>query len=222
MGGLDLELMILRVALIGSLMAATILRVEVWRSHVTLYQATVSESPLKVRPRLGLAMAYLRAGRTADGIRELDNANLLARMNRDVRGNDMAILQARMNAGNLLFDSAQLPDGRADMDRLLQAHDVLADLWNERHFPGAAVNLSLIYLQMDQPKDALALIDNGIRRLPDYKWFDLWAHELYIAKFDILRALGDCAGAIESFNIAKRRDADLIETPPCPLQQGAF
>ena len=222
MGGLDLELMILRVALIGSLMAATILRVEVWRSPVTLYQATVSESPLKVRPRQGLAMAYLRAGDKQGAIRELNNAYLLASRHPEIPSNRMVMDQAQLNAGNLLFESAQLPGGRMDVQRMMAAHDLLGRLWNERQFPGATVNLSLIYLQMGQPQDALALIDNGIERLPAYPWFGIWAHELYLAKFDILRALGDCAGAYESFNIAKRRDADLIETPPCPIPQGAF
>src|SRR5262249_7559207 len=52
-------------------------RSEVWSSQVALWSDTVSKSPDKARPHLGLASAYYQANRYADAAREYETAERL-------------------------------------------------------------------------------------------------------------------------------------------------
>lgn len=165
---------------------------------------------------MNLAYAYAKIGQTDQAIRELENANLLSYSRNETRTEATARFMAGGNIGMILFKKAQLGNGKIDRRMMLQAHDVLGRVWNEHKFPGAAIYLAAIYLQFGQREDALKIVNAGIAKLPEYPWFGYWSSDLYVAKFDVLRALGDCAGALESFKIAKSQDADLTETPSCP------
>jgi Flp pilus assembly protein TadD len=131
-----------------------------WSDDVSYYRAAVACNPVSAKARSGLGVAYLRAGRVADGEREL----------RTGLGLDPNLYDAADNLARLSYERGDWPQARALLARALAAR------------PGASDGLTLEAL-LDEREgrfaDAEAALTAAIAVRPDDP----------VARFDLARAL---------------------------------
>ena len=205
--GVDGLTVLVCLVILGVYFGATVYRNRVWLSHISLWQDTVTKSPMKTRPRINLARSYQEAEMYDDAIREYSDAATIAKLPHidPVQGQITRQLAA-MNMSQIM-----LKFGAID-----EAEKVLVSVWNEEPgFPGIAINLAIVYMNKGNPQFAKEVLDVGIESIPSYPWFQLQGR-LYFNRGLVRQILGDCAGAEEDFAYARteRRDADLPQVSP--------
>lgn len=182
-------------------------RNETWKSAHRLWLDSSLKSPNKARPRVNLAREYQLEGDYMNAIREYNNGLLLYQMrpDREIRIKRQIIA---MNLGQMFMNLNQW-----DL-----AQQVMVKEWNaDPGFPGLAINLGKSLSFTGNAEIALEVLDAGIARRENYKWFtDNDAALLYKNKAEILRGLKrDCREIMDNLRMAARLNPDFRTIEDC-------
>jgi len=135
--------------LIVTLCAATLLRNQIWRSEITLWQDASAKSPAKVRPHQNLALYYGMRGQLDRARRELQLALAIEPRNYELH-NNLGIVYKQMG----------------DLNGAIQEYQMVLTLE-----PGDAMaryNLGNIYLALGKLAEAIREYQASAAIVPDY------------------------------------------------------